>query len=49
MAHQNIAVARERLSEGRAMLRDFLVKEPVKALGFTLCIGVALGWLISRH
>ena len=49
MAHQDIAVARERLSEGKAMLRDYLVREPVKALGITLCIGVALGWLIRRR
>jgi ElaB/YqjD/DUF883 family membrane-anchored ribosome-binding protein len=49
MAHQDMAFARERLADGREMVRDFLVKEPVKALGITFCIGVALGWLISRR
>jgi ElaB/YqjD/DUF883 family membrane-anchored ribosome-binding protein len=46
MAHQDVTVARERLSEGKAILRDYLVREPVKVLGITLCIGVALGWLM---
>jgi ElaB/YqjD/DUF883 family membrane-anchored ribosome-binding protein len=49
MSHQDIAVARERISDGKAILRDCLVREPVKALGITVCIGVALGWLIRRR
>ena len=49
MAHQDMAFARERLAEGRAMFRDYVVREPVKVLGITLCIGVALGWLIGRR
>ena len=49
MAHQDVAVARERLAEGRAIVRDYLVREPVKALGIALCIGVVLGWLIRRR
>ncbi len=48
MARQDVAVARERLAEGRAKLGDFVVREPVKALGIALCIGVVLGWLIKR-
>ena len=48
MGRQDIAFARERLVDGREMVRDFLVKEPVKALGITLCVGVALGWLLRR-
>ena len=48
MAQQDVAVARERLAEGRAMVSDFVVREPVKALGIALCIGVVLGWLIKR-
>jgi len=49
MARQDVAVARERLAEGRDMVSDFLVREPVKALGIALGVGVILGWLISRH
>jgi ElaB/YqjD/DUF883 family membrane-anchored ribosome-binding protein len=48
MARQDVAVARERLADGRAIVADYLVREPVKALGITLLIGVALGWLIRR-
>jgi ElaB/YqjD/DUF883 family membrane-anchored ribosome-binding protein len=48
MARQDVAVARERLADGRAIVTDYLLKEPVKALGITLLIGVVLGWLIRR-
>ena len=48
MARQDVAVARERLAEGSAIVRDYVVREPVKALGIALCIGVVLGWLIKR-
>jgi ElaB/YqjD/DUF883 family membrane-anchored ribosome-binding protein len=48
MARQDVAVARERLAEGRAIVSDYVVREPVKALGIALCIGVVLGWLIRR-
>ena len=48
MARQDVAVARERLAEGSAIVRDYLVREPVKALGIALCVGVVLGWLIRR-
>ncbi len=48
MGRQDMAFARERLADGREMVRDFLVKEPVKTLGITLCVGVALGWLLRR-
>jgi ElaB/YqjD/DUF883 family membrane-anchored ribosome-binding protein len=48
MARQDVAAARERLADGRAIVTDYLVREPVKALGITLLIGVVLGWLIKR-
>jgi ElaB/YqjD/DUF883 family membrane-anchored ribosome-binding protein len=48
MARQDVAVARERLAEGRAVVSDYVLREPVKALGIALCIGVVLGWLIRR-
>jgi len=48
MARQDMAVARERLADGRAILTDYVAREPVKALGIALCIGVVLGWLIKR-
>jgi ElaB/YqjD/DUF883 family membrane-anchored ribosome-binding protein len=48
MARQDVAVARERLAERSEILRDYVAREPVKALGIALCIGVVLGWLIRR-
>src|SRR5271166_1175661 len=48
MARQDVAVARERLAEGRDMVRGYVAREPVKALGIALGIGVILGWLIRR-
>ena len=48
MARQDVAVARERLAERSAIVMDYVVREPVKALGIALCVGVILGWLIKR-
>lgn len=48
MARQDVEVARERLADGTSMLRDYVVNEPVKALGIALCVGVVLGWMIRR-
>ena len=48
MARQDMAVARERLAEGRDIVRGYLAREPLKALGIALGIGVILGWLIKR-
>ena len=48
MARQDMAVARERLAERSEIVRDFVAKEPVKALAIALGIGVVLGWLIKR-
>lgn len=48
MARQDVAVARGRLAEGRDSVRDFVLRDPLKALGITLGVGVLLGWLIRR-
>jgi len=48
MAFQDVAAARERLADGRALVSDYVTREPVKALGIALCVGVVLGWLIKR-
>ena len=34
---------------GETLVRDYVVREPVKALGIALGIGVVLGWLIKRR
>jgi len=43
------AVARERLADGSEMLKGYVVKEPARALGIALGVGVLLGWLIKRR
>jgi len=48
MARQDVAAARERLADGGAIVSDYVTREPVKALGIALCVGVVLGWLIKR-
>jgi ElaB/YqjD/DUF883 family membrane-anchored ribosome-binding protein len=48
MARQDVAVAGERLADGRAIVTDYVTREPVKALGIALLLGVVLGWLIRR-
>ena len=43
------AAARERLAEGQDKIREYIVKEPARALGIALGVGVLLGWLIKRR
>jgi len=43
------ATARERLAEGSGRLREYVVKEPARALGIALGLGVHLGWMIKRR
>lgn len=43
------ATARERLFEGSGRLKDYVVKEPARALGIALGVGVLLGWMIKRR
>ena len=41
--------ARARLAEGNAFLKDYVTKQPARALGIALGLGVVLGWLIKRR
>ncbi len=43
------ATAREQFSGATRALRDYIVKEPTRALGIALGMGVILGWLIKRR
>ena len=43
------ATAREQLAMGSERIRDYVVKEPARALGIALGVGVLLGWLIKRR
>jgi len=43
------AVARERFSEGSDAVKDYVTREPARALAVALGVGVLLGWLIKRR
>jgi ElaB/YqjD/DUF883 family membrane-anchored ribosome-binding protein len=43
------AVARERLAEGSEKVKEYVTREPVRAMGIALGVGVLLGWLIKRR
>lgn len=43
------ANARERLTEGSERVKEYIVKEPARALGIALGVGVLLGWMIKRR
>jgi len=43
------ATAREQWSERSRTLKDYIVNEPLRALGIALGMGVVLGWLIKRR
>jgi len=43
------AAARERLIEESGRIREYIVKEPVRALGIAVGVGVLLGWLTKRR
>jgi len=43
------ATAREQVSGRTRGLREYIVKEPTRALGIALVLGVVVGWLIKRR
>lgn len=43
------AVARERLADGSERVKNYVIKEPARALGIALGVGVLLGWMIKRR
>ena len=43
------ATAREQFSGAGRSLKGYIVKEPMRALGIALGMGVLLGWLIKRR
>ncbi len=43
------ASAREMLSGGTDKVKNYVAKEPARALGIALGLGVLLGWLIKRR
>jgi ElaB/YqjD/DUF883 family membrane-anchored ribosome-binding protein len=43
------ATVKESLGKGSKLVSEYIVKEPAKALGMALGVGVLLGWLIKRR
>ena len=43
------ATAREQWASGSRVVRDYIVKEPTRALGLAFGMGALLGWLIKRR
>jgi ElaB/YqjD/DUF883 family membrane-anchored ribosome-binding protein len=48
-AMEVMATAREQFAGGTHLLREYIVKEPTRALGIAVGMGVILGWLIKRR
>ena len=43
------ASATARLDEGSEIVKDYVKKQPVRALGLAVGLGVLVGWLIKRR
>ncbi len=41
--------AQAKFSEGSELLKTYVTKQPARALGIALGVGVVLGWLIKRR
>jgi len=49
MALEYAEAAKMRLAEGGEFVKDYVTKQPARALGIALGVGVVLGWLIKRR
>ncbi len=49
MALEYASTARVKLSEGSDQLKAYVVREPLKAIGVAVGLGVVLGWMIKRR
>ncbi len=43
------AIARERIAEGSERVKAYVAREPARALGIALGVGVLIGWLTKRR
>lgn len=48
-AQEYAAIARERLTEGNDLIRNYVIREPVKAVGIAFGVGVLLGLWLKRR
>jgi ElaB/YqjD/DUF883 family membrane-anchored ribosome-binding protein len=49
LALQYAAVARGRIAEGKARITEYVHREPVRAVGLALGVGVLIGWWTKRR
>lgn len=49
LALEYALTARSRLSAGSELVKDYVNKQPARAVGVALGLGVVLGWLIKRR
>jgi len=48
-AMEYASIARDKLAEANEYLNDYVQKNPARAVGIALGLGVALAWLIKRR
>ena len=48
-AIRNAAVALGRIAEGTVGIKEYVRREPVRALGIALGVGVLIGWWAKRR
>ena len=48
-AFEAAATARERFAGANVFVKDYVTKQPARAIGVALALGVVLGWLIKRR
>ena len=49
LALRYAATARERIAEASDQVKAYVVREPLRALGIALGVGVLIGWIIKRR
>ena len=49
LAEFSAQAAQERFAEGSQRVKDYVVKQPARALGIALGLGVLVGWVIKRR
>ncbi len=49
MALEYVNKTQVKLAEGSEFNKDYVTRQPARALGIALGVGVALGWLIKRR
>jgi ElaB/YqjD/DUF883 family membrane-anchored ribosome-binding protein len=49
LALRYTATARERIAAASERVKEYTVRNPVRALGIALGVGVLIGWIIKRR